>query len=226
MENNNAKNYSSLNAGKVLERVNIMIEGNISSYQIRSIYKNLSIFDWYTERLTKAHLKKMRTFLKEAIALGYNGHVSFKVGDYGCANGMWAHTEESRDGQSPKGDFLYRSFAPDCNYWRANIGGVYYPSDEHFDECKTVKQLKNLIESEIIEKAKKIAIDFSNGSIESELEFFDDDTESYRWDFGDGYYMVVDKMIDEGIEQLSVYKRSVPEPIYTKMFKEIVKKGE
>lgn len=85
--------------------------------KIGEIYDDLSIFDWWGERLSLPRLKEMRTFLREAVKLGYTGYVCFKVGASGCANGMWAHRVPTTDGYSPKGEFLYRSFTPDYTYW-------------------------------------------------------------------------------------------------------------
>ena len=75
------------NANKVLEKLEAMIERGCSR-EIRQVYDDLSIFDWWPERLTITHMKQMRTFLREAIKLGYDGYVCFKVGASGCANGM------------------------------------------------------------------------------------------------------------------------------------------
>lgn len=86
--------------------------------RIDECYDDLSIFDWWNAHLSISQLKTMRTFLKEAIKLGYTGYVCFKVGASGCANGMWADRQPTTDGYSPKGgDFLYRSFTPDYTYW-------------------------------------------------------------------------------------------------------------
>lgn len=136
------------NAEPVLERLEKMIEAGWSR-PIRQVYDDLSIFDWWPERLTVNHMKQMRTFLKEAIKLGYNGYVCFKVGASGCANGMWAHKEESTDGYSPDGDFLYRSFTPDYTNWQAKINNVNYPeaTGAAWDSCKTAKQLEAVLAS-------------------------------------------------------------------------------
>ena len=83
------------NAKTVLNKLEAMIERGCSR-EIRQVYDDLSIFDWWPERLTITHMKQMRTFLREAIKLGYDGYVCFKVGASGCANGMWAHKEEGK----------------------------------------------------------------------------------------------------------------------------------
>ena len=61
------------NAKIVLERLEAMIERGCSR-EIRQVYDDLSIFDWWPERLTITHMKQMRTFLREAIKLGYDGY--------------------------------------------------------------------------------------------------------------------------------------------------------
>ena len=132
------------NARPVLERLEQMIE-NGCSRPIRMVYDDLSIFDWWPERLTISHMKQMRTFLKEAIKLGYTGYVCFKVGASGCANGMWAYKKESTDGYSPNGDALYRSFTPDYTYYGVSIDGKWLPEDKEYDSLKTIKQLENFL---------------------------------------------------------------------------------
>ena len=138
--------YSDKNAEPVLIKVENFIDDGYSR-NIRSVYDDLSIFDWFTERLSVTQMKQMRTFLKEAIKLGYTGYVCFKVGAHYCANGMWAHKEESTDGHSPKGDFLYRSFSPDYTYWEAKINDKSYPEAAGFpyDSCHTINQLKEVM---------------------------------------------------------------------------------
>lgn len=108
-----------LNAQEVLEQVERLIEQG-GTYRIRNVYHILSIFDWWPETLSQSRLKDMRKFLKEAIKLGFTGYVCFKVGATCCANGMWAHKNESTDGYSPEGAFLYKSFTPDYNYWEVH----------------------------------------------------------------------------------------------------------
>lgn len=140
----NNRPLNEYNAKPVLERLEQMIE-NGCSRPIRMVYNDLSIFDWWSERLTISHMKQMRTFLKEAIKLGYTGYVCFKVGASGCANGMWAHKEESKNGYSPDGDCLYRSFTPDYTYYGVNIGGKWLPEDKEYDSLKTIKMLEDFI---------------------------------------------------------------------------------
>ena len=140
--------YAEYNAEPVLERLEKMINEGWSR-RIDVVYDDLSIFDWFTERLSVTQMKQMRTFLKEAIKLGYTGYVRFKVGAHGCANGMWAHKEETTDGYSPKGDFIYRSFTPDYTNWQAKINDKKYPeaTGVEWDSCKTAKQLESILAS-------------------------------------------------------------------------------
>ena len=138
---------SDYNAEPVLERLEKRIEQGVS-LPINMVYDELSIFDWWPERLTVSHMKQMRTFLKAAIKLGYKGYVCFKVGASGCANGMWAAKAESTDGHSPKGETMYRSFTPDYTYYAVcDKNDVWFPERENYDSCKTVKQLETLIAS-------------------------------------------------------------------------------
>ena len=143
------KNYKHHNAEAVLVEVEKAIEDGWSM-PIRQCYDRFSIFDWWPERLTVAHLKQMRTFLKEAIKLGYKGYVCFKVGASGCANGMWAHKMESTNGYSPADpEVLYRSFTPDYTYYGVCHNNKWLPSTEidgkSYDSLKTVKQLETYI---------------------------------------------------------------------------------
>lgn len=138
-------------AEKVLERLEQMIERGCSR-EIGQVYDDLSIFDWWPERLTITHMKQMRTFLREAIKLGYTGYVCFKVGASGCANGMWAHKEEGKveNGSvySPDGDAIYRSFTPDYTYWSFNKNGKWLPDGDTrgtYDSLKTAKMLEEAL---------------------------------------------------------------------------------
>lgn len=140
--------YAKYNAASVLEQVNehlakINLQPN-RRYPMREVCKPLSIFDWWVEYLSATKLKQMKGFLEAAIERGYTGYVCFKVGATGCANGMWAHRQESEDGYSPDGACLYRSFTPDYTYWEArDADGNWFP--DTFLLCKTVKQLDNLL---------------------------------------------------------------------------------
>ena len=113
---------------------------------MREVCDDLSIFDWWNDTLSVTNLKQMRSFLKAAIERGYTGYVCFKVGARGCSNGKWAHKEETETGYSPDGEFLYRSFTPDYTCWSLkHADGNYYPSDDEWCSCKTVKQLDKLV---------------------------------------------------------------------------------
>lgn len=142
-------NFAQYNAAEVLKEVERFIEKFEAERKTKTpialIYSHLSIFDWFKDNLTIANLKDMRKFLKEAIKLGFTGYVCFKVGASGCANGMWAHKEESTTGYSPDGDFLYKSFSPDCNYWRLHINDVSYPDRDNYDTVTTIKGLESLM---------------------------------------------------------------------------------
>lgn len=153
--------YSQYNAAPVLERVEAlidkMIEQNIRRVKITDVYDELSIFDWWLEFLTKSKLYEMRQFLKEAIKLGYEGYVCFKVGATGCANGMWAALEESEDGHSPNGATLFRSFTPQYLYWDItdktgdwDFEGKYKNEEDrrqNYDRLHTIKDLEAFIEA-------------------------------------------------------------------------------
>lgn len=143
-------NYTMYNANNVLQKLEKLIY-NGRTVEIRDICKELSIFDWWPETLPISRMKQMKSFLKNAIRLGFTGYVCFKVGTSGCANGMWAHKESSTNGFSPDGDVLYRSFTPDYTYWSANINGNWIPDidGESYDSCKTVKELEKLLKEEI-----------------------------------------------------------------------------
>lgn len=86
-------------------------------WRIYCVCNELSIFDWWNEYLSVSQLKEMRRFLETAITMGYTGYVCFKVGAKYCANGMWAHKQESEDGYSPDGECLYHSFVSGANDW-------------------------------------------------------------------------------------------------------------
>jgi len=145
------KDYKEYNAQPVLERLEAMIERGFSR-DIRQVYDELSIFDWWKDRLSVSQMKQMRTFLKEAIKLGYTGYVCFKVGASGCSNGMWAHKKETTTGYSPDGDAIYRSFTPDYTYYSFQKDGVWYPKEGDpnngnmkYDSLKTIKMLEEAL---------------------------------------------------------------------------------
>lgn len=144
------KSFSYQNAQPVLEKLEQMIANYRHPVKIRDVCDDLSIFDWWTENLNKTQMMQMRTFLKEAIKLGYTGYVCFKVGASMCSNGMWAHKEESTDGYSPKGDLIYRSFSPDYTYWQIKKNNAFYPSSENpcgmkYDSLRTRGQFEKFV---------------------------------------------------------------------------------
>lgn len=149
-------NLKKYNAEAVLVEVNKMIEeystkakkswnGRIKGYQMDEVYDTLSIFDWWVDYLSLSKLKDMKKFLEVAIKLGFKGYVCFKVGATGCANGMWAHKEESTNGYSPDGDCIYKSFTPAYNYWQIKKNNKWLPGgDDNYDSIKTAKQIIEL----------------------------------------------------------------------------------
>lgn len=142
MKKNNAKEILTVVEAKIKELEN----GYRKKLYIRDICNELSIFDWWNEYLSISQLKDMRKFLKEAIKLGYTGYVCFKVGATGCSNGMWAHKNETKDGYSPDGECLYKSFTPAYNYWQVKTANdEWIPKDNEFNSIKTIKQLEELI---------------------------------------------------------------------------------
>ena len=121
-------------------------KGGKRVFMISAVYNECGIFDWWNDTLSISQLKQMRSFLKQAIKLGFNGYVCFKVGAKYCSHGMWAHKEESSDGYSPDGDALFHSFRAGDNYFDMKLNGVWmhekYKTDE--DPCPgfTLKQIK------------------------------------------------------------------------------------
>lgn len=141
MKKNNAEEILTVVEAKIKELEN-WYRGRLRIY---NVCQELSIFDWWNEYLSVSQLKDMRKFLREAIKLGYTGYVCFKVGATGCANGMWAHKNETEDGYSPDGECLYKSFSPEYNYWQVKTAeGKWIPNDK-YDSIKTIKQLEELI---------------------------------------------------------------------------------
>lgn len=158
---NREKQYNT--AAQVLERVEERIawfeDNPYRRLRISDCYNEFSIFDWWPEYLNKSKLQEMRQFLREAIKLGYEGYVCFKVGATGCANGMWAHTElETDEGYSPNNcPILFRSFTPAYRYWDVtdkdgnwNWEGKYESEEDrrlHYDKLSTIKDLEVFIEA-------------------------------------------------------------------------------
>ena len=144
--------YESKNAENVLENVERLLkdieEHKRYRYDIREVCKELSIFDWWNDYLSATKLKDMRKFLKVAIKRGYTGFACFKVGAAGCANGMWAYKEETQDGFSPDGEFLYKSFTPEYNCWSVKAAdGAIYPARGVENRCKTINELDAILSS-------------------------------------------------------------------------------
>ena len=119
------------------------------SLQISSVYKDLSIFDWWNNTLSMSQLKQMKAFLERAIMLGFNGYACFKVGAVGCSHGMWAHKKESTDGYSPDGDVLHHSFRNGDNYFDMNIDGKWMnkllPNREENEYKFTLAEVKQVL---------------------------------------------------------------------------------
>ena len=159
--------YKEWNALNVLDKVEVYIR-ILEAKQKRITWRrvglrmwdvctDLSIFDWWVDELSLSRLKEMRTFLREAIKLGFNGYVCFKVGATGCANGMWAHKLESANGYSPDDcDFLYKSFTPAYNYWditfadgdvRTGDDRLSYRVGKKYDALKTIRDLEQAVKA-------------------------------------------------------------------------------
>jgi len=120
---------------------------------MREVYRELSIFDWWVDELTLSRLKEMRTFLREAIKLGFTGYVCFKVGATGCANGMWANKLPTTNGYSPECEYLYRSFTPDYTCWDICYNNEFGDKSDQltkrvgkqYDEITTIKELEEAL---------------------------------------------------------------------------------
>lgn len=116
-------------------------------FKIKAICDECGIFDWWNETLSISQLKQMKTFLKQAIKLGFTGYVCFKVGAAGCSHGMWAHKEESNDGYSPKGDVLFHSFRSGDNYFDMKLNDIWlhekYEVDDDSYDGFTLKEIKD-----------------------------------------------------------------------------------
>ena len=163
MAKKNIQNKQYNTAAQVLKRVEERIAWfefhPYSRLRIEDCYNEFSIFDWWPQYLTKSKLQEMRQFLREAIKLGYEGYVCFKVGATGCANGMWAHTElETDGGYSPNNcPCLFRSFTPAYRYWDVtdkdgnwDFEGKYESEEDrrqNWDRLKTIKDLEAFIEA-------------------------------------------------------------------------------
>ena len=105
-------------------------------FRMNAVYNELSIFDWWNEELSMNQLKQMKYFIEQAIKAGFTGYVCFKVGAKGCANGMWAHNEESTNGYSPKGDVLYHSFVSGRNYYSVCVNDKWSDDELNYRQVK------------------------------------------------------------------------------------------
>lgn len=138
------------NAQEVLNRIEKALKQKYYKKPVESVCDQFNIFDWWKDYLTASHLKQMRTFLREAIKLGYIGHVSFKLGATNCSNGMWAFKEQSADEYSPEGPALYRSFTPEYTYWditKLNGSWKWDKSIKQYNTLKSIKDLEAFIEA-------------------------------------------------------------------------------
>lgn len=139
-----------LEARKAMYAHSRWLQRHYGRVAMTEVCDELSIFDWWVDDITISRLKEMRTFLKEAIKLGYTGYVCFKVGATYCSNGMWAHKAPTTDGYSPDGEFLYRSFTPDYTYWDIHYNNEFGDDADklskrvgkRFDELTTIKALE------------------------------------------------------------------------------------
>ena len=111
-------------------------------WRIYCVCNELSIFDWWNEYLSVSQLKEMRKFLETAITMGYTGYVCFKVGAKYCANGMWAHKQESEDGYSPDGECLYHSFVSGANDWDIKLADGTWLHDRDGRCDHSLKEVK------------------------------------------------------------------------------------
>lgn len=133
----------------VSEYIARMEEGKLPrKLRISAVCSDLSIFDWWNDYLSLSQLRQMKRFLKTAGELGFNGYVCFKVGAKGCSNGMWAYTNQSTDGYSPRdGAALYHSFVSGENYWDVqNVYGEWmHEKDPEGVFGFTLKQVKDVL---------------------------------------------------------------------------------
>jgi len=126
-------------------------------FEIREVCDDLSIFDWWGDDLSYSQLLSMHEFLETAIKYGYTGYVCFKVGATGCSHGMWAHKQESLDGYSPDGEFLFHSFRCTDNYWSIDFGDGTQSRDLSKRDLKKI--LANLDAYRMAEKKRMQELD-------------------------------------------------------------------
>ena len=116
------KRFKRVRTHRVYERGVGYVYKSAYAFKINAVYDEVSIFDWWNETLSMSQLKQMQKFLEQAIKFGFTGYVCFKVGAAGCSHGMWAHKDESENGYSPDGDFLFHSFRSGDNYFDMKLG--------------------------------------------------------------------------------------------------------
>lgn len=135
--------FTKYNRRPVAQAVDALLQSGRSSFGMWEVYDDLSIFDWFTDTLSKSRLRQMASFLRVAHKFGYDGYVCFKVGCSGTANGMWAYKAESTTGYSPDGEYLYHSFTPEYNEYAVCLkdGCVCHNSQP----IRTIKDLKAAI---------------------------------------------------------------------------------
>lgn len=128
-----------MNAAEVLRNVEkLLADESKKSWPISQVYRDLEIFDWWVDNLSRSKLEQMRDFLTVAIALGYKGIPSFKVGSAGFSHGMWAYRPASCE-------VLYHTFCPGENYY-----SVGWSNDDWTGELHSVKEvMKALAQHEV-----------------------------------------------------------------------------
>lgn len=148
-----SRDYSNTVPANVIAKIDelLSLEGTKYGVPCDVASDTLSVFDWFKDRLTVSDLRKMKTFLKQAVSLGFDKYCCFKVGTSGCANGMWAMDVPTTNGYSPDGGkTLYHSFTPDYSYYTVDLGGGFS------EEINTFREVKEYIKenSKDIEDAK------------------------------------------------------------------------
>ncbi len=118
-------------------------KNNRYAFNMRAVYNEFSIFDWWNDTLSISQLKQMKKFIENAIEFGFTGYVCFKVGASGCSHGMWAAKEESTDGFSPDCDTLFHSFRSGDNYYDICLNDKWY---EGYENKYKVADIKRIIE--------------------------------------------------------------------------------
>lgn len=134
-----------MNAAEVLRNVEKLLAENKKSWPISQVYRDLEIFDWWVDTLSRAKLEQMRDFLTVAIALGYKGCPSFKVGSAGFSHGMWANRVPGPNENPEREEVLYHSFCPGENFYM-----VGWSDNDWTGELHGVKEvMKALVQHEV-----------------------------------------------------------------------------